>query len=186
MREIRDNDPKTPVSYFSLVFRRGERVQEITLSDWIVLTVIEIFFGAEILEQLIITSAYNEGKIEKVGHFLHVSNLVPAGLFTNLLRKRLYQVLYYKYFKQYLFLQPESDFDEAELVQEDGSLLLNRVRFGMRHELLYQTIAFRRAYILVWICVNLVLDLLVLATADIQAAIVSAVSIEAVRRVLKL
>lgn len=186
MREIIDDDPKTPASYFNLVFRRGDRVQEIMLFDWMVLTVIEILFGAEILEQLIITSAYNEGKVETVGHFLHVSNIVPAGLFTNLLRKKIYQVIYYKYFKQYLFLQPESYFDEAELVQKDGSLLLNRVRFGMRHELLYQTIAFRRAYILVWICLNLVLDLAVFATADIQAAIVSAVSIEAVRRILKL
>lgn len=186
MREIIDDDPKTPTSYFSLVFCRGNRVQDITLFDWAVLTIIEILFGAEILEQLIITSAYNEGRVKKVGHFLHISNIVPAGVFTNLLRKRIYQVIYYKYFKQYLFLNPESNFEEAEFVQKDGSLLLSRVRFGMRHELLYQTIAFRRVYILVWMFLNLVLDLAVLALADIQSAIISAISIEAIRRMLKL
>ena len=186
MREIIDDDPKTPASYFFLVFRRSDQVKEITLFNWIVLTLIEITFGAEILEQLIITSAYNEGKVEKVGHFLHVSNIVPSGIFTNLLRNKIYQVIYYKYFKQYLFLKTESHFNEEEFVQEDGSLLLNRVRFGMRHELLYQTIAFRRTYILVWICLNLLMDLVVFATADFQAAIISAVSIETFRRILKL
>lgn len=186
MRNIRDDDPNTHGSYFKLVLCRSDKVQEIGIKDWILLMIVEVVFGEELLERLTITAAYNENEASKVGHFLHVSDLVPAGLFTNLFRNRLYQVIYYKYFKHYFFLASESNFDENEFLQKDGSLMLSRVRFGMRHDLLYQTIAFRRVYILLWVCLNLVLDLLVFLTADLQAAIVAAVSIEAIRRLLKL
>ena len=186
MKDIRDDDQKISRAYFKSVFSRSNRVKELAIKDWILLTIVEVIFGEELLEHLTITAAYNENEAQKVGHFLHLRYLVPAGFFTNLFRKQLYQVIYYKYFKHYLFLVPESELDENEYLQLDGSLMLNRARFGMRHDLLCQTIPFRRVYLLIWVFLNLAIDLLVWLTGDFQAAIVSAVSIEAIRRFLKL
>ena len=184
MRNIIDKNPAISGSYAKTVFCRSDRVKsEVGLLDWCVLTIVELIVGEELLEQLVTTSAYNETEKTKVGHFLHLSDMVPSGRITNALRRKIYQVLYYKYYKQYLFLTPEAAIDNFETT---ARLDLRRARFGMRHDLLYQVIAFRRVYILAWLFSNVTINVALYLTADLQSALLGALSVEGIRRLFRL
>ncbi len=170
-----------------IVFCRSDRVKnDVSLYEWTVLTLIEFLFGEELLEQFIITAAYNDEN-KKTGHFLHLTDMVPAGILTNYFRHKICQLLYYKFYKHYLFLASETEINENEVTDEaSGALNLCRNRFAMKHDLLYQVIAFRRAYILQWIVFNLAIDIIVYLSIDLQAALFSALAIEDARRLLRL
>lgn len=153
MKTIIDDKPAISGSYFKVVFRRSERVvDDVGILDWILLTLIEFIVGEELLEQFVVTASYNNDEVKKVGHFLHLNDMVPAGIITNILRRKICQLLYYKYYKHYLFLASECSIQS--IVEGESEVDLRRDRFAMRHELLYQIIAFRRIYILVWIIFN--------------------------------
>lgn len=188
MKKIESGSPAVKGLYIRIVLRRSDRViNEVSLYDWIKLTALEFLFGEELLEQLVVTAAYNEKEKSKLGHLLHLTDMVPSGILTNYFRSGICQLLYYKYYRHYLFLGTEADLVPATRQSEAGdTLLLQRDRFGMRHELLNQVIAFRRVYILAWTLFNITIDVAVWATADLMAALVSALSIEAIRRLLRL
>ena len=183
MLKIKDDTKSHTSSYFWLVLtRQSDEAKEIGIIDWIKLTLFELMFGEELLEQLTLTSSYNNvGENQKTGHMLHLNDIIPAGFLTNLFRQQILQLLYFKFFKIYLFLASESEVRESDSVVD-----LTRSRFAMRHELLYQVIAFRRVYILCWLCFNISIDLIVYSTSDLQTAILSALTIEGLRRLLKL
>ena len=187
MKNIIDDNPAVTGSYFKIVFCKSDRVKnDLSSCDWFILTFIEFLFGEELLEQLVTTSAYNEGS-KKAGHFLHLNDMIPAGILTNIFRHKICQLLYYKYYKHYLFLASETTINENNITDESGkSLDLRRERFAMRHDLLYQVIAFRRVYILQWVIFNLSIDIIVYLTMDLQAALLSALSIEGIRRLMRL
>ncbi|NOX75475.1 MAG: hypothetical protein GXP17_02430 [Gammaproteobacteria bacterium] len=187
MKKIINNKPAIEGSYIKIVFFRSDRVKDdVSLYDWVCLTVLEFMFGEELLEQFIITSAYNE-EAKKTGHFLHLTDMVPAGILTNYFRHKICQLLYYKYYKHYIFLASEGTINENEIIDKTGNALnLSRYRFAMRHDLLYQIIAFRRVYILQWIAFNLSVDTILYLSIDLQAALLSALTIEGVRRALRL
>lgn len=182
MVEITDSTKAITHSYFKLVFfRKTKHSKEIGILDWIKLTTLEILFGEELLEQLTLTSAYNNlSANQKTGHMLHLSDMVPSGFLTNYLRKQIVRLLYLKYYKIYLFLASESAVEE-----HNSSVDLTRVRFAMRHDLLYQVIAFRRVYIISWVFINFGIDFVVYLSADLQSALLSALSIEAIRRLTR-
>lgn len=183
MKKIIDDKPALSGSYLGLVLFRSDRVKSLTgLWDWILLTLVELVVGDELLEQLVITSAYNESG-KRVGHFLHLSDMVPSGIITNALRQKIYQVLYFKYHIHYLFLALESD--DSPIFCE-GDIDLRRDRFGMRHDVLYQVIAFRRVYILAWLAFNVVINVLLFFVSDLQTALLGALSVEGIRRLLRL
>lgn len=185
MKKILDGKPAVTNSYFKVVFFRSDRVKnKVGIVDWVVLTLVELLVGEELLEQFVVTASYNNKEVKKVGHYLHLNDMVPAGIITNLLRQKICQLLYYKHYWHYLFLAREANIDEV--VESDEEIDLRRERFAIRHDVLYQVIAFRRVYILLWVVFNLSVDIVLYLTVDLQAALLAALSIEGIRRMLRL
>lgn len=186
-------DAQRPIiqNYFSLVFIRGERVSaRVSRSRWIWLCFIEVLFGQELLESLVIT-APNSGCPEDPdpkGIFGEANQLnlhIPSGLFTNLFRDHLIQLMYYKFYLQYLFIVPVT----ASIYENEkaGIIDVSRARFRLRKELLYLVIPFRRVYLASALGVNVLADLMVyLVTSNISIAVIVGVVLEFTRRMLKL
>lgn len=181
MKRIIDDQPLIKSGYLKFVYFRSNRVENIKFLDWVKLWLYEFLFGVEILEQCQLTSTYNDGQNLKYGQFLHLSDFVPAGIITSLLRGQIYQLLFYKYYKHYSFLEHESTPDESA-----KEIDLRNTRFAFKHDQLFQIIAFRRVYILQWVVLNLSIDLLVWSISDIVTAFVAGVFIESIRRLIKL
>ena len=170
-------------------FRNDELKQKVGLWKWAVLTIIEMIVGAELLESLVTTASVlpyrNLKKVdsEEYGNELHLALHIPAGLVTNLLRKQVIELLYYKYYLQYLILDPVG---ECDVNSESKTIDCSRTRFRARKNVFYQFIALRRVYELFWLIFNIAVDLLVyLATTDIKFVLLSALTVEAIRRVLR-
>jgi len=191
-RYIKIVDTQRPViqNYFALVFVRGEKVKSrVSLPRWIWLTFIEILFGQELLESLVNTAA-NSGCPEapdqerEYGEPNQLNLHIPNGLFTNLFRTHLIQLLYYKFYLHYLFILPVATPQENEVT---GTIDVTRIRFRLRKSLLYLVLPFRRVYLVSALGLNLMADALAYAaTSNISIAIAVGVALEFIRRVLKL
>jgi hypothetical protein len=169
-------------------FRNARLKSEISAFKWFILTLVEFVVGAEILENIINSgSVHPEHKKDdsyKYGNELHLSLHIPSGLITNLLSKQIIELLYYKFYLQYLILEPVS---EPVINDAEKQIDCSRTRFRARKNLFYEFIAFRRVYDLFWLIANLSIDAIVLlATTDIQLALLSAFSVEAFRRILRI
>lgn len=188
--KIIDAQPPIKQNYFSLVYIRGEGVKErVPRWRWIWLTFIEILFGQEILESLV-TTASNSGCPEdpdlkrEYGEPNQLNLHIPSGFFINLFRGQLLQLLYYKFYLQYLFILPVAMPHENEVA---GIINVTRVRFRLRKSLLYLVLPFRRVYLLSALALNLMADLLVyVITSNVTIAITVGVVLEFIRRILKL
>ncbi len=185
-------DGQDPVkqNYFPIVFFRGERVYDkISSIRWFWLCIIELIFGEELLECLV-TTASNSGCPEdkdferKFGDPKHLNLHIPSGLFTNMFRNQIIQVLYYKFYLQYLFLGPVS---EPYINEKECTIDVSLVRFRLNKSLLYLVIPFRRVYILSAILFNGIIDLTTyFITSNITYAILVGVCTEIIRRTMKL
>ncbi|PKG54946.1 hypothetical protein CXF87_00220 [Halomonas sp. MES3-P3E] len=145
------------------------------------LTLIELILGEELIEQLIITAAYNEPTAANSGHLLHLNDLVPYGLVTNLFRQKILQIFYYKYHKQYDFLRAEAKPDESDNeVDASGS------RFAVSHDSLHRFISFRRVYVVAGVVFNFVTSFAVLLFGDLTLALLTSLAIEGLRRLARL
>lgn len=188
--KVVDAQPPIRQNYFAIVFFRGERVRDkLSLLRWSWLCAIEVLFGKELLESFVITAS-NSGSPEDLdekreyGEPNHLNLHIPSGIFTNLFRQQLLQVLYYKFHLQYLLILPLSTPFED---QQRGTIELTRVRFRLRKSLLYLIIPFRRVYVFSAIAVNLAADLLAyLLTTNLWVAFTVGASLEFIRRILKL
>lgn len=177
-------------SYLKTVcFRNDELKRQVSAFKWFILTVVEFLVGSELLENFVVTGSVPPYKTIKkddspsYGAELHLTLHIPAGFFTNLLRKQIIELLYYKFHWQYLILDQVG---ETHINDDEKVIDCTRTRFRARKELFYQFIAVRRVYDLFWLVFNLSIDLLVFfATTDIKMALVAALSIEAIRRVLR-
>jgi len=189
---LRVIDTQAPVvqNYYALVFCRGERVKpRVSLGRWIWFCILEVFFGQELLESLVTTAA-NSGCPEEpdpnreYGEPNQLNLHIPSGIFTNLFRGQLLQLLYYKFYLQYLFLLPVSmpnEDEKAKLID------VARVRFRLRKRLLYLVIPFRRVYLFTAVLVNVGADVLAyIVTTNVTVAILVGVALEFIRRLLKL
>lgn len=181
--------PITPNYFKSVFFRDSKRTAHIPLSKWVWYSILELFFGEELLESLVTTASLSGSKDApdpegKYGYPLQLSLQVPAGFFSNLMRRHLVELLYYKYYQQYLLIEPVAEvFSDAEGKYWD----VTRVRFRMRKELLYQMIAFRRVYLAEALTLNFLIDALVYAiTQSGYTAILAAIGVETWRRLMKL
>ncbi len=176
--------------YVGTLFRRGERTKDVVpLWAWIRMTVVELLVGDELLESLV-TTASDSGCPEdpdvkgKFGRGQHLSHHIPYGLVNKLLRPRLLEVLYYKYHLQYLLLDSVAPVAES---RTENIIDVTRTRFRLHKDLLGELIAFRRVYVVCWTCFNLLVDAVVfLVWQEFEAVVLSALSIEAIRRMLKL
>jgi hypothetical protein len=170
-------------------FRNSDLKLQVSPFKWFILTIVEMIVGTELLESLVTTGSvppYKKIKkenSEEYGNELHLTLHIPAGLITNILRNQIIELLYYKYYLQYLILTPvgkPSEDHTAKIID------CSRTRFRARKDIFYQFIALRRVYDLFWLFFNITVDLIVfLATTDIKFALLSALTIEAVRRLLR-
>lgn len=185
-------DAQVPVvqGYFALVFLRGESVKpRISLARWIWLCILEVFFGQELLESLVTTAA-NSGCPEEpdpnreYGEPMQLSLHIPSGIFTNLFRRQLLQLLYYKFYLQYLLILPVSKPYEDDSAKH---IDVTRIRFRLRKSLLYLIIPFRRIYLFAAVVGNLSADFLAyLVTTNLSVVILVGIALESIRRLLKL
>lgn len=185
-------DTQSPIvqNYFSIVFLRGERVkQKVSLVRWVWLCLIEVLFGQELLESLVTTAA-NSGCPEDpdpnrdYGEPNQLNLHIPSGLFTNLFRSQILQILYYKFYLQYLFVLPVAEPFENK---QTNTINVTRIRFRLRKSLLYLVIPFRRVYLLTAVALNLSADALAyVVTNNWYVVIVTGAVLEFIRRVLKL
>ncbi|EPW6912953.1 hypothetical protein ACWOYC_004607, partial [Vibrio parahaemolyticus] len=177
-------------SYLSTVmFRNVDVKSEISLFKWLKLTLIEMAIGVELLENIIMSFSVdpyeNYRKIlgDGYGATRHLSDFIPYGIFNNLVRESALEILFYKYHRQYLLLMPAEDYDYDE---KSKSIDCTRTRFTAKKELFAELIAFRRVYELFWLIFNLSLDILVFLVSDsLEATIATAISIEGLRRLLR-
>ena len=185
-----DRTPLIAPNYFKAVFRRDEeRTAHVPLHKWLWYGCLEVFFGEELLESLITTASLSgspdaEDPMGEFGWPLQLGLHVPAGFFSNLFRRHLVELLYYKFYCQYLLLQPVADIH----VDDSGKNWdVTRVRFRLRKELLYQLIAFRRVYLAEALALNFLVDAVVFAASQsFPMALLAAATVEAVRRLMKL
>lgn len=178
-------------SYLGVVFLRNERVKsDISLIKWVWLTLVEIIVGSEILESIVTTgSVYPHDNIEKddsikYGAELHLNLHIPSGIITNFLRNHIIELLYYKFYYQYLIFRPVGvpDFDD-----DNKTINCTRTRFRADKGMFYQLIALRRVYDLSWLLINLSIDLIVFCFfQNIESALISAILVEGIRRLLKI
>lgn len=177
-------------NYFPLVFfRKPALADEISRARWIWLCFVEILFGAELLENIVITVS-NGGSPEehdperKYGHPQQLSLHIPGGIFTRLFHDQIVQLLYYKFYLQYLLITPVA---KPVIDDANGLIYVERVRFRLDKALLYQVIAFRRVYVATAVASNMLADLAVyLFSQSVLAAVVAGALQEVVRRVFKL
>ena len=116
---------------------------------------------------------------------MHLNLHIPSGFLTNLFRAQLVELLFYKFYLQYKFIEPvgEPPFENKAA----GEINLHGVRFRLKKSLLYLVIPFRRVYLISALTFTITTDLLVyVATSNISTAIVVAVMLEFIRRIFKL
>lgn len=184
--KVVDHQKPVKQNYFKIALCRNKRVVDlISFPRWVWLTFIEFVVGDELLENFITTASYSgcpedNDKDGKFGLPQQLNLHIPSGLLNNIFRKHILQVLYYKYYLQYLFLSPVG---EPNKDFKDKTIDVTRVRFRFQKDLLYLVIAFRRIYLLFWIIFNVFIDLNVYWWSDkIEWALLCALLIEAFRR----
>ncbi|ELA9714041.1 TPA: hypothetical protein KD131_004734 [Vibrio parahaemolyticus] len=180
--------PKT--NLFKAVFIRNEENRSlIGRLKWLKLNAIEIIFGAELLENIINTStdSSERGDQCEYGKKLKLNSFIPSGIFTNMFRSQLLEVLYYKYYKQYQLLRPSDSFDENDIDRTKKVVDCSLIRFASFKEVLHQLVALRRVYEFNHLLFNVMIDISVYVVSNrIDLAILSALLVETVRRILKI
>lgn len=171
----------------AFAIRNKETMERVGLLKWIWLCVVEIMFGEELIESIVITASVENTsdryKSPDYGVALSLSMHIPSGVMTNLFRKPLIEVLYFKYYIQYLLIEPR---DEVDINQTKREIDCTRIRFSVFKQKLWQIIAFRRVYIFSWVILNASIDLVVyLFSSSISMALISAFIVEGLRRLIK-
>jgi len=186
---IIDNSNVVQQNYFKIVCFRNEKIKEkVSLARWIWLCILEVMFGEELLENFVTTCPDNTSPEHKNGNNEYcmanmLNSHIPKGIFTNLFRRQLIELLYYKYYLQYLMIIPSS---ENSVHVQNNTIDLTRTPFWFRKKLLYQVIAFRRVYILSAIALNITVDIAVFVySSDLTVTAIVAISLEGIRRLLK-
>lgn len=167
--------------------RNAQARESVGLLKWIWLCIVEIMFGEELIESIVTTASVeninDRYKAPHHGVALNLSAHIPAGVMTNLFRKPLIEVLYFKYYIQYLLIVPS---DEVDINQNKSEIDCTRIRFSIFKQKLWQIIAFRRVYIFSWVILNASIDLVVyLFSSSISMALIAAFIVEGLRRLIK-
>ncbi|WP_300077390.1 hypothetical protein [Giesbergeria sp.] len=185
-----DRSPLIAPNYFKVVFFRDrQQTAHVPLRKWVWYGCLEVFFGEELLESLVTTASLSgspdaEDPKGEFGWPLQLGLHIPAGIFSNLFRRHLVELLYYKFYCQYQLIQPTP----GVYAEDSGAHLdVTRVRFRLRKSLLYQLIAFRRVYIAEALVLNVAIDAVVFAASQcLTTALVAAAVVEGMRRLMKL
>ena len=187
--QIIDKNTLSVPNCFRVAFVRNEELKKnVPLVRWLWLTFVEILVGEELLESLVTTSSHSgcpedadETSLYGLPQQLYFH--VPGGFINKILMRHIIEVLYYKYYKQYYFLDP---LDVPRHDTNKNAIDVTRIRFRLKKDLLYQVIAFRRVYVASWVVLNFASDMVVFfGTNNIQWALVTAFVIEGIRRLLR-
>lgn len=188
--KVIDNQQPIQQNYWGIVFCRGENIKEkISLIRWVWFCLVEILFGEEVLESLVITASLSgcpeDNDFEgRYGLPQQLNLHIPSGIFTNYFRSQIIQILYYKYFMQYRFINPVV---EKSFNTEKNIINVTRVRFRLDKKLLYLVIAFRRVYLVSALAFNIVVNVVVYFYSNsVEVVFISAFFIESARRLFKL
>ncbi|MCD9485460.1 hypothetical protein GLP25_20070 [Photobacterium phosphoreum] len=179
-KNVIDNSEYSKNGFYQLIWFRGDDLKsEINRYYWFYLTLIEMLVGYELVENVILTS---NGNNNDTGKGLHLNRIIPSGIINNFLRKRILDVLYFKYYCRYKM------FCISSVVDNDlDEINCTRKVFFAKKGNFYQLIAFRRCYDLFWLVLNIFVDTIVyFYTNDISMVLISAISIEGIRRLLKI
>ncbi|WP_318408165.1 hypothetical protein [Photobacterium leiognathi] len=179
-KKVIDNSEYSKDGFYHLIWSRGDELKsEINRYYWFYLTLIEMLVGYELIENIIITSNCNNNDI---GKGLHLNMLIPNGFVNNFFRKRILDLLYFKYYLRYKSLCISSIVDN-----NSENINCTRKKFFSRKGVSYQFIAFRRCYDIFWLIMNLFFDAIVyFYTNDISMVLVAALLFEGLRRIVKI
>ena len=114
---------------------------------------------------------------------MQLSQHIPRGFFSDLFKKSLVEVLFYKFYLQYLLIEPRDgvDQDDHRMINE-----CSNSKFSVFKLKLWSVIAFKRVYILNWIVINGTVDMFVfMVSSNFDMVLLTAILIEALRRLLK-
>lgn len=187
--EIVDNTAIIKTNYLrTMFFRNDNYTGKISRLRWIWFCWLDILFGEELLENLIINSGNSrmaDDPEREYGNPMPLSRHIPTGLITRnaYARHQIIQLLYYKFYLQYGILNP------TVIPQEDKkkeTIDVTHINFRLRKNVLYEILSFRRAYTVTAIMISIIFDAAVFFTYDLRVAFITAVSIEIVRRSLKI
>ncbi|WP_192891815.1 hypothetical protein [Vibrio bathopelagicus] len=188
--KVIDKSKLPPSSLLKAVFIRNEDNRlSISRLKWFKLTALEILFGAELLENIINVSTVTSSRGDKCeyGKELKLNGFIPSGIFTNFFRVDLIEVLYFKYYKQYFLLKPAAAIEKQDFNRENKILDCSYIRFAAFKEVFYQVISLRRAYESCHFLANISVDITVFCyTNRIELALLSALVVESIRRLVKL
>ena len=187
---IIDNTRIPKQSFFKIFARRRKEVIPlISWYKWAWLSIVEILFGEELIESLVTTSSVekpdlNNYRDDNYGPAQNLSMHIPQGVFNDLFRNQLIEVLFFKFYMQYLLIEPRDDVSYRETGTE---IDCSRIRFSVFKPKLWQVIAFRRIYLFAWLVLNASVDLVIyFISSSLSIALLTALIVEAFRRLLKL
>ncbi len=191
--KVIDRTPPFTGNYLGLVFKRPQKDKKsYPLVQWIKMSSVEIIVGEELLENFINSASVIKANPKKepqnnsdYGYPHNLNDHIPSGFVTNILRPHILNLLYFKYHRIYGLIQPVkgSKYD----ADENKNIDLSYTRFQAKKSLFYQYIALRRVYDISWLVINISIDVFIyFVTSEIQWALLSALFVESVRRLLKI
>lgn len=187
--KVIDNSNYAKPNLFKVIFfRNNDNIKCLSRLKWMKLTLLEMTFGSELLENVFFcstrTSTRNiSGDKEEYGKEITLNSYIPNGVFINFFRESLIEVLFYKYYQQYFLIMPCSN---TKFDTTSTSIDCTRNQFFSKKSVFNQLISIRRIYELTHIMLNLLIDLLVYIVTDrIDLALLSALFVESIRRILK-
>ncbi len=190
MRSYRvvDNTSTPGQNLFKIFAFRNDKVsQYVSRYKWFWLCFVEVLFGEELIESLV-TTASVKNQSDRFNHknyglALPLSQHIPAGFLTNLFRKQLIEVLFYKYYMQYILIEP---LEKIDIQKDSRKIECSSKRFAVFKQKLWHIMPFRRVYVFSWVFINVILDVVVyLITSDLDMALMTAFVVEGVRRLLR-
>jgi len=187
--QIKDHSRFHTGNLFKLVFCRNSKTKgTISFSRWLYITLFEILFGSELIENIINSSIcpsnITSSNIDTYGREQKLNLYIPSGFFTNMFRNQLIEVLYYKHYLQYNILDPSH---KPEVNEALNQIDCTDTYFSAFKEMFNQLIALRRVYDFSFLVFNLSVDVVVyVGTNRLDLAIVTALVIESIRRTIKI
>lgn len=189
-KSIIDKQAIIKTQNWGVVFCRNKEVKDtVPLHRWFWFCFLEILFGEELLENLIMTSGNSgiDDPNRKFGEPLPLSLHIPSGIFSNFCHNQLVDLLYYKFFEQYKLLEQDDSEQKPHMNEKTGTLELSGFKFRFVKHKLCHIIAFRRVYQTTALILNAAVDLIIWSIwRDLQLTIIVGLALESIRRLFKL
>jgi len=178
---------KTP-SVLKLIFFRNENNKDVSMFFWFKILITELFFAEEILDNLVMTSSYNNtgsfdlsGGAKDSGWNRQICYHIPNGIVNNFFIKPITEMIFIKYYRQYLIIETDS---QLIPINGDNSIDISEVDFKVSKERLHQFMELKKLYNFIGVISNILIDSIVyLATKRIDFAILSGAFIEWLRKI---